>query len=215
MRAALFDMDRTLVRKDTATLYVRYMRRHGRASALDVARVAMWLAQYSVGAIDAPGIARKVARSLDGQSEADFRSLCDAWFASDVMPHVTDAGRAAVERHRREGDIVAIVTGATQFAALPLARELGIEHVVHTTLEVQNGVLTGRLVDPMCYGTGKITLTQKLAEQTGFAFEESVFYTDSITDRPLLEAVGERVIVNPDARLRRLATRRGWRIEHW
>lgn len=214
-RAALFDMDRTLVRKDTATLYIRYMKRMGHNSTLDVMRVAWWMAQYTLGVLDAPAVAERAAGSVKGTTVDEFRRICDDWFSSDVLPHVTDAGRRAVEAHRAAGDHLAIVTGATQFAAGPLARELDIEHVIHTTLEDQDGVLTGGMKKPMPYGEGKITLTQQLAEQVGFSLEDAIFYTDSITDRPLLEAVGEQVIVNPDARLRRLAAQRRWRIERW
>jgi phosphoserine phosphatase len=107
------------------------------------------------------------------------------------------------------------VTGATPYAARPLARELGIDHVVCTELELDGGCFTGQVVPPLGYGHGKVTLAERLAERLGFSLEDSVFYTDSITDLPLLERVRERVIVNPDARLRRLARERGWPVEQW
>jgi HAD superfamily hydrolase (TIGR01490 family) len=125
------------------------------------------------------------------------------------------SGRSAVQRHTEDGDFVAIVTGATPYAALPLARELGIEHVVATHLEVEGGRFTGRIQQPMSYGQGKVVLTERLAAEQGFSLEESTFYSDSITDLPLLERVRTPVVVNPDRRLRRVADQRGWRIEQW
>ncbi len=216
MRAALFDMDRTLVRKETASLYVRYQRELGEATWRDQARVLYWVAQYTLGIIDAPIIAARVALQFAGMPESALESRCDDWFRRMVETHVCDRGRQAVARHRDAGDVLAIVTGATPYAARPLARLLGIPHIVGSELEVGvDRCFTGRFVDPLCYGDGKIIRTRVLAERLGFALEDATFYSDSYTDLPLLEHVREPVIVNPDPRLARIARRRGWRVEAW
>src|SRR5262249_34235821 len=150
-----------------------------------------------------------------GKEEIWLERACEELFLDYMLPHVATAGRGAVERHRTAGDVVAIVTGATPYAALPLARELGIEHVVATRLEVEDGRFTGNVAPPMAYGKGKIVLAERLAEEQGFALEEATFYSASITDLPLLERVRTPVVVNPDRRLRRVARARGWRIETW
>lgn len=214
-RAALFDMDRTLLAVDSATLYVKYRRQKGEATFRDAARVAWWMLQYTFGVIDAPRVAEQAMESFKGRKETWLRETCEEWFAEMVVKHVQDAGRRAVERHRENGDLVAIVTGATPYAALPLARELGIDHVVATELEVSGGAFTGRVAPPINYGVGKVTRVAKLAAEHGFLPTESTFYSDSITDLPLLEHVGTPIAVNPDARLRRIAKKRGWRIEEW
>lgn len=216
MRAALFDMDRTLVRKETATLYVAYQRAIGEAKRRDMLRALYWVAQYTVGIIDAPAVAARALRALEGTHESVLASRCDDWFRKYVEPHVCDLGRRAVEEHKSRGDVLAIVTGASPYAARPLARRLGIPHVVASELEVDaDGKFTGSFVPPLCYGEGKIARAERLAAELGFSLRESVFYSDSYTDLPLLEVVAEPVVVNPDPRLRRIARRRGWRIETW
>lgn len=215
MRAALFDMDRTLVRTDTATLYMRWQRREGRAGLRDVARVGWWMLKYTFGVIDAQRIARTVVGEYAGKSEHVVITDCERWYAEDVRRHVCDLGRVAVERHREAGDLVAIVTGATPYAARPLARDLGIEHVLCTELEVEEGRFTGRVHEPLCYAEGKIERAERLAAEHGFDLADASFYSDSVTDLPLLERVREPVCVNPDPRLKRVAQRRGWRVEQW
>jgi HAD superfamily hydrolase (TIGR01490 family) len=214
-RAALFDMDRTLVRIDTGTLYIRYQRKKGHATFRDVSRVAWWMLQYSFGIIDAERVAVQAMESFKGKHEHWLRDTCEALFVADVVQHVAAAGRGAVERHRSDGDFVAIVTGATPYVALPLARELRIDHVVATHLEVEAGRFTGRIHQPMSYGAGKVVLAEKLAAEQGFDLGEATFYSDSITDLPLLERVKTPIVVNPDRRLRRIALRRGWEIQVW
>jgi HAD superfamily hydrolase (TIGR01490 family) len=216
MRAALFDMDRTLVRKETASLYVRYQREVGEATWRDQVRVLWWVAQYTLGVIDAPGVASRAMQSFAGMKETVLAAKCDDWFPRYVEKHVTDEGRRAVARHRAKGDVVAIVTGASPYAARPLARRLGIEHLVTSELEVgRDGCFTGKIVDPLCYGVGKLERAKRLADALGFAIDEATFYSDSYSDLPLLERVAEPVVVNPDPLLGRIAKRRGWRVERW
>jgi HAD superfamily hydrolase (TIGR01490 family) len=216
MRAALFDLDRTLVRKETATLYVRYQREIGEVGLRDLLRVSYWVAKYTLGILDAQAVAARAVSTLEGTPETDMIARCDAWFPRWVEPHIADLGRRAVERHKQSGDLVAIVTGATPYVARPLARTLGIDHVVASTLEIDaSGRFTGRPEQPLCIGEGKVTRAERFAAAQGFALEEAVFYTDSCTDLPLLLRVGEPVAVNPDPRLARQARKRGWRIERW
>jgi HAD superfamily hydrolase (TIGR01490 family) len=214
--AALFDMDRTLVKKDTAGLYTRYRRDRGEVSLMDVLRVSFWMAQYTFGVIDAPRVARQALAYFRGMEEKALIESCEGWFHDYVLPHVQAAGRAAVERHRERGDLIAIVTGASKYAASPLAAELRIDEVVCTELEVDaEGRFTGAPLEPLCYGAGKLERAKRLAERHGFELAEATFYSDSITDLPLLEAVRNPRAVNPDARLRRVARQRGWPVEQW
>ena len=82
-----------------------------------------------------------------------------------------------------------------------------------THLIDHNDELTGEVFDPPCYGAGKIVWAQRYADEHGARLSDAYLYTDSHSDRPLLEAVGHPIAVNPDARLKRLAQKRGWPIE--
>lgn len=214
-RAALFDMDRTLIRVETASLFVKYQREIGEATAVDLARVIWWVLLYTFNLIDGPRVAAKVFARLEGSWETVLAARCDDWMHRDVIPHLCDEARVAIQEHRARGDLLAIATGATSYSARPLARLLNIEHIVATELEVIDGVLTGRVRKPLTYGKGKLARVEKLLRDNGIALENTTFYSDSVTDLPLLEAVGEPVAVNPDPQLKRLARRRGWRVERW
>ncbi len=215
-RAALFDMDRTLLSKETASLYVRYQRRIGEATTRDLVRTLYWVAQYTLGVLDHAAVAAKVVRTLEGMPETEMAWRCEDWFLRDVDRYITVGGRIAVARHQEAGDVCAIVTGASPYASRPLARRLDIPHVVSTVFEVDpEGRFTGRAEMPLCIGEGKLQRAEAFVEELGLRLEDAVFYTDSITDLPLLERVGEPVVVNPDPRLARVARRRGWPIERW
>ena len=104
------------------------------------------------------------------------------------------------------------VKKAAAVAVEPLASHLGIDHTMHTHMEVVDGTFTGRVVQPVCFGEGKIYWLQQLIESQGLDLAKSWFYTDSITDLPLLDLVGHPVVVNPDPLLHREARRRCWPV---
>lgn len=215
-RLALFDMDRTLLEKETASLYVRYQREQGEASLYDLLRTIGWVLQYTAGVIDIDKVARRALAPLRGSPESELTRKCEAWFPEYVQKYVSAGGRSRVREHLERGDVVAIVTGASVYASRPLARLLGIPHIVSTVFEVDaQGLFTGLPEEPLCFREGKLARARHFAERMGHSLDEAVFYSDSITDLPLLAAVKEAVAVNPDRRLAKEAQRRGWSIERW
>jgi len=209
--AALFDMDKTLLDTSSGLLYVRYLYRIGRVRKRELARVMSWMVLDRLGALDMSGIVPRLLAITRMQSEPEMRRLCDRWFAEDVAKHVTERGREKMAEHAASGHVLGIVSASTQYAVGPLAAHLDIPgQYVCTHLESENGLLTGRIIPPFCYGEGKIAWAEQFAAEYDVDLRASYFYTDSISDRPLLGRVGHPVAVNPDLRLRRLALARGW-----
>jgi HAD superfamily hydrolase (TIGR01490 family) len=210
--AALFDIDGTLLARNSAPLYMRHLRRTGQARWRDVALTLYFLLRYKLGLLD---LERALAASLEwvrGRAEAEVRADAEAGYAAEVRPWVFPAMAATVAAHRRAGHLPVILTSATRYLAEPLAADLGIEYVLVTQLVVRDGHFTGEAVRPVCYGPGKIYWAERFAEAHGVDLRQSYFYTDSITDLPVLERVGRPRVVNPDPRLRRAAARRGWPV---
>jgi phosphoserine phosphatase len=116
-----------------------------------------------------------------------------------------------MELHRARGRRVFIVSSSPEEVVRPLAERLGDVEVIATRVEIEDGRYAGRLAF-YCYGPNKAVAIREVADRDGIDLGESYAYSDSITDLPMLEAVGHPVAVNPDRDLRRVATERGWRI---
>lgn len=223
MALALFDLDRTLVRKDTAGLFIRYEHKNGLTSSARVARVAWWRMLYGFGVVDHAEVAARVLLWYRGRTEADLRHHVQLWFGADVRHLVSERGRRVIAEHRRRGDRVVIVTASSRYSAEPVAHELGVaaEDLICSELRVEGGVLTGDLDGPLCYGQEKVTKVSDYLERLArtnqqiYDMSEATLYTDSVTDLPLLRAVGYPIVVNPDLRLRWLARRYSWPIQQW
>jgi HAD superfamily hydrolase (TIGR01490 family) len=214
--AALFDMDKTLLDASSGQLYARYLYQHGQMRRRELARVTWWALLSQLGLLEMNRLIPRMLASAAGEDEQAMRLLCDRWFAEDVLPHVTERGRERLAQHREQGHAIAIVSASTQYAVGPFAAHLGIPgQYVCTHLESKDGKLTGQIVPPACYGSGKVVWAERFAAEQEVELAASWFYTDSISDLPLLDRVGHPVAVNPDVRLRRLARRRGWPIERF
>jgi HAD superfamily hydrolase (TIGR01490 family) len=212
--AALFDTDRTLLDASSGLLYARYLHQSGQLGRWRLAKVAWWGVLSWLGVLDLQTIVPRLLVETAGDDEQQLRLQCDRWFARDVLPHVTERGRQRVAEHRERGHVVAIVSASTQYVVRPLAAHLGIPgQYVCTHIESKDGRLTGQVIPPVCYGPGKVVWAERFAAEQDIDLSASWFYTDSISDLPLLERVAHPAAVNPDPRLRRLAQRRGWPIE--
>ena len=88
---------------------------------------------------------------------------CEIWFRRHLEPEIAPAARVAVEHHRQAGHLVVLATGSTQYAARPVARGVGIDHVLSSELEVLGGVFTGR-ARALCFGHHKVTLAEGWAQ---------------------------------------------------
>jgi HAD superfamily hydrolase (TIGR01490 family) len=213
--AAFFDMDRTLLRCNSGTLWIRWQREHGEMSLYQTARALAWLAQYKLAVLDMEAVAAKGAASMRGQSEAELAKKCSVFFAEWIQREVAPKAAEAIERHRRDGHVVAILSSSTPYVVEPLARHLNIEHAICTRLNVSDGKFDGTHRAPACYGAGKVHWAEEFARSAGVDLGASFFYTDSYSDLPMLERVGSARVINPDPRLRRHAKRVGWDVDEW
>lgn len=210
--AALFDIDGTLLARNTAPLYMNHLRRTGQARRRDLARTLYYLFWYKLGLLDVRSALEVSMAFVRGKDEAAMVADCVGWYRDAVRPYVFPAMAAQVAAHREAGHVLALLTSATRYLAEPLGADLGIEHHLVTQLIVQNGRFTGEVVQPVCYGRGKVYWAERFAAEHGVDLAASFFYTDSITDLPLLDRVRHPRVVHPDPRLRRLAQRRGWQV---
>jgi putative phosphoserine phosphatase/1-acylglycerol-3-phosphate O-acyltransferase len=207
---AFFDLDRTLIAGFSALDFFRDGWRSGWVSPADVATAVITATRFQMGQTSFSGLVAGTAGLLRGRAEVDLTAMGERLFRERLAPAIYPESRALVEAHRRKGHTMAIVSAATPYQIEPLARSLGVEHVLCTKLQVRAGRFTGGLVRPLCYGEGKAEAVRRLARRHRIDLSQSYFYTDSDEDLPLLEIVGRPRPTNPNRRLRQIAASRGW-----
>jgi len=210
--AAFFDMDKTLIAENSASLYMKHRYEIGEVSRWELAQGLGAYLRYKVGVLDLRAWTKSMMAEFRGRREVELaeegRRLFDGLVRDTIYPEAADL----VAEHHARGHTVAIVSGATRYIVEPMANYLGVGHILYTRLEVDNGLLTGRVVEPICFDEGKIFWVQQLIEDQEIDLARSYFYTDSVTDLPLLDLVGHPVVTNPDPMLYRTAVRRRWPV---
>jgi len=205
-------MDKTLIAGNSSVSFVRYCVRRGKASCWKVMKSIGYYLLYRYDLLDMKKAYRDSLRPLVGTREEDLMQFCQEWFEDAIRNLIYPEAADIVRHHLNHGESVVIISSATTYAVAPLARYLDVPHVLATQLEVRQGLFTGNYIEPLCFRHGKVFWAEKLAEELGEEVGRSTFYTDSITDLPLLERVGSGQVVNPDPKLRSLAKKRGWPI---
>jgi putative phosphoserine phosphatase/1-acylglycerol-3-phosphate O-acyltransferase len=212
---AFFDLDQTLLAGFSATAFFRERLVSGRMAPRDLAEALLGTLSFALGRTGFSGMMSATTAAYRGLAESVLEEVGEEVFAKHLATQIYPESRALVNAHKEMGHTIAIISSATRYQAEPLARDLGIENVLCTELVVENGVFTGAVVRPTCYGEGKAAAGRRLAAKYGLDLEQSYFYTDSHEDLPLLEIVGRPRPLNPNRQLAQIAKERQWPVRRF
>ncbi|MEY3805635.1 MAG: hypothetical protein RIR69_447 [Actinomycetota bacterium] len=212
--AAFFDLDRTLIAGSSAFVFARAARDAGHIRLQDFAVDILRALRFRFfGASDetSTGVRDRILAGVGGMKQADLVALNDV-VLPELLGLIRPEARALLEQHHNAGRETWIVSASPIEIVEPLATALGMTGGIGTRGEVDNGVYTGRLDGPFCYGEGKAEAIASLAAMRNINLQESWSYSDSMSDVPMMELVGHAVAVNPDSDLAGLARARGWPV---
>ncbi len=212
---ALFDFDGTLISGYSATAFLQEQVKRGHLSPRELIELVGAMANFGFGNMGFSAMMIAASQFLRGIREDSYANFGEELFQSHIARQIYPESRALVEAHLSKGHTVAIISSATPYQVRPAARDLGIEHVLCTELEVQKGYFTGVVIKPTCFGIGKVTAAESLVRQFGVDLDQSFFYSDSYDDIQLLERVGNPRPLNPNGRLMAVAEREGWPIRRF
>jgi putative phosphoserine phosphatase/1-acylglycerol-3-phosphate O-acyltransferase len=205
---AFFDLDRTLISGYSVTAFALERLRSRSLSMRRMLSQAGSFVGYGLGRSDVHELLLTTVRDLAGVSEREMTELGERAFRRRVQGWIYREARTLIEMHRRKRHPIVMVTSATRFQAVPIARDLGVDQIFCTELEIRDGRITGEATP--CFGAGKRIAAERFVGDCGGDMTQAFFYSDSSDDLPLLEAVGRPVAANAKAALARLAADRGW-----
>jgi len=212
---ALFDFDGTVISGYSAFAFVEEQIKRGHLSPRELVELLGAMASFGLGKMGFSAMMLGMAQFLRGIREDSYAAFGQELFESHIARLIYPESRALVEAHLRKGHTVAIISSATPYQVEPAARDLDIEHVLCTRLEVEKGMFTGKVMRPTCFGQGKVTAAESLVEKFGVDLDQSYFYSDSDDDIQLLERVGNPRPLNPNKKLLAIAESRGWPVRRF
>ena len=211
-----FDLDKTLLDVNSGSEWLKHEFKAGRVTLWQTLQAIVWLLLYHFFGADMTRPLRLAMQSLAGAEEAEIVARSDAFYQSHMTGHLRPGARKALDFHRAQGHSLVLLTSSSVYLARRVSEDLQLDGYLATSLGVDaQGKLTGAPGAEICFGPGKVVLAKKYLEEHGGSLEQSMFYSDSYTDLPMMEAVAEAIAVNPDPKLHREAQRRGWPIRDW
>ena len=215
---AFFDLDKTIIAKSSTLAFTRPMFKAGLLTGTTLAKAGIAQAYYQAFGADHDQLERikdELSAMTRGWDRDEIEALVTETVDEVVTPLVYAEALAVMEEHRGAGRRVVVISASPEEIVRPLCRYLGIDDVIATRAAVDGeGRYTGEL-ELYAYGPGKAEAMRAMADQDGIDLDASYAYSDSITDLPMLEAVGHPVVVNPDSALRAIATERGWEVRRF
>ena len=214
-KAAFFDLDGTLLSVNSGRLWMRHEYKQGRLSKWKLFQGALFITAYRFGLLNMDRAMNKALDTVTGLEEQVLRARTEDWYQKHVRHHAAQGAWPVLDQHRGQGDLLVLLTLSSPYEAAAATKHFGLDHSLSSSYGLNGTQLTGKFVQPLCYGPGKVTVAEAFAREHGVDLDGSSFYTDSITDLPMLERVKHPVVVNPDPRLLRVARQRNWPVQDW
>lgn len=212
--AAFFDLDKTIIATSSAFAYGREFLSNGLISRQEAWELYLTKASYMLMGQSSEKMDTtrdSLAQMVAGWSVEEIERITTETMRTVVTPAIYAEARELIDWHKAQGHDVTIISASASILVEPIARELGVDRVVATEMEVENGKLTGRITRYL-KGPAKAEAVTRFVEDQGYNLAKSYAYSDSATDIPMLELVGNPVAVNPDRALKKHAIANGWGI---
>jgi HAD superfamily hydrolase (TIGR01490 family) len=212
---AFFDLDHTLLNGANGNLVVKYMVKKRRLGIEAIWKAIKFTALYRMNRLPREEVYRWTFQECGKYPIDELIHMLDEAYELYIMPGLFREGEECVQEHKRKGHWTVIATAAGEYISEKVRVQLGADDKIAAVAPVRDGRLTDEICRPLPYGEGKAILARQYAAGRGVGLEDCYFYSDSMADLPLLEAVGNPVAVNAQRKLKKVATSRGWPLFFW
>lgn len=212
--AAFFDLDKTIIATSSAYAFGKEFMHNGLITPAEALQISLTKATYMVVGQTSEQMDSsrdQLAAMVAGWSVAEVDAIVRDTMHSVVTPAIYAEARELIDAHRAAGHDVVIISASAATLVQPIAEELGVELVVATELEEVDGRFTGEILH-YNKGEAKARALEAIAAEHGVDLDQSFAYSDSATDIPMLEMVGNPVAVNPDRAMKKKALEESWDI---
>ncbi len=209
---AVFDFDGTLINGYSASVFFQHQLRSREMGAMDLADAMTAMARSVAGAIEMQDLLAQAIGKWKGKREDALEALGEKLFDKALADKVYPEMVTIMMAHRKAGHTIAIASSATRFQVEPTARFLGVENVMTSVCEADDGVLTGKMLEPQMWGPGKEAAVRGFVRKHKAKLTDTWFYADGDEEIGLMEAVGHAVPTNPGRALAAAAKAHGWGV---
>jgi HAD superfamily hydrolase (TIGR01490 family) len=209
----IFDLDNTILNGDSDYAMINYL---VHTQALDESagkKNQIFIEDYQRGELDFDAYTTFALSAYIGMTRTEINEYMRPFVTKVIEPMINTLALKIIHDHGDSGDTILLASATNELIVQPIAKRLDIQNVIGTQVKFINDKCTGEYIPPSALGEGKLQLVQQWMQKNNFDdFSGVTFYSDSINDLPLLEAVDFPKAVNPDAMLEKISLERGWEI---
>jgi len=209
----IFDLDNTILNGDSDYAMINYL---VHTQALDERagkQNQIFIEDYQRGELDFDAYTTFALSAYVGMTRSEINEYMLPFVSKVIEPMINTLALKIIHDHGDRGDTILLASATNELIVQPIAKRLDIQNVIGTQVKFINDKCTGEYIPPSALGEGKLKLVQQWMQRNNFDdFSGVTFYSDSINDLPLLEAVDFPKAVNPDAMLEKISLERGWEI---
>lgn len=214
-QAAFFDLDKTVIAKSSTLAFGKPFYKAGFVGRRALMKMGFAQLFYVLFGADKDQLERardNMLRLTTGWHRAEIEQLVEETIEEVADPLVYAEALTLIDQHKREGRKVVIVSASPEQIVRPLGRYIGVTDFIATKVKTDAAGFFLPELELYAMGEGKVDAIRQLADREDLDLENSYAYSDSVTDLPMMEMVGNPVAVNPDKELRAIAEERVWPI---
>lgn len=213
MSLVIFDLDNTLIADDSDYLWGQFLVDQGIVDKQEYEKAnEKFYQDYKQGILDIVEFLNFSLKPLAENEPGNLFQWREQFIQEIITPLLLDPAQELIEKHKKRGDRIIVITATNRFVTEPIVKLYGIDELLATTPEFLDGRFTGKFIGTPCFQDGKVKQLENWLEQTQVTMEDSWFYSDSHNDLPLLQIVDNPVAVNPDDKLKEYAINSNWPI---
>lgn len=212
-KIAIFDVDNTIINGQSQKYLLSYAFQHGMIPFLLFLKINIWFILYKIGFAKNPeSIINNAYSFIKNFSMTDIDDLASKVFDERIKKQIYIEAVNRINLHKTNGDRIILLSNSTDIIISKIANFLDIEEFICTRLEEIGGVYTGKITGKINYGENKVTYIKEFLNINSRIISNAYFYSDHISDYPLLSSVEFPVVVNPDRKLHRIAKKNHWDV---
>lgn len=213
MSLTIFDLDETLISIDSDHAWGEFLVDKKLVDKKNFRnRNNFFYEQYKQGSLDVHAYLKFACEILTRLPVNQLLEIRREFVEEKIKPRILPKALALIDFHRQEGHSLLVITATLEFVTEPIVELLDIPHLIAPIPEIRDSLYTGEITGTPSFQEGKLIRLKEWLRDKPHHLDQSRFYSDSINDIPLLEAVGHPIVVDPDERMQKEARKRNWKI---
>ncbi|EKQ51160.1 MULTISPECIES: HAD-IB family hydrolase [unclassified Clostridium] len=197
-KLAIFDIDYTITKKETLMELFKYVIKNDRKNIRFLPRAAYCGLMYTLKIYDEREVKEKFLKFIDGIKEQDLAELVKNFYNDKLTSILYEDALKMMKKLKSEGYDIYLISASPEFYINEFYAIKEVDKIIGTRFTFKEGIFTRKMEGKNCKGEEKVRRLMEVIESEHIEvdFKESYMFSDSLSDKPLLDLVGKPYLIN-------------------